>query len=660
MEGAQQEEQIEVLREQKSPSKVADDDDDSVEPLMLPTSGSSDDEDDNHEDNLDDDSIPDSISEADSQAEEVLSGSESEGEMPFVPSPVRRRDSIERSGSSLRRSSPRKEQNDCDVKRSVSFSTVQIHEHRMVLGDNPSVSRGLPVALDSKAIRTINRTIDEFEDESPHRRNKKELRLSNHHRQHLLVQGGHSDESFRRVSEEIHSIKQHRKQILLEDREEQQNKLQQGEQHKNPFYSNKWIYHRKNKNADDNDDDDNSMDGDGKGANPKQKPVNRFLRRYVSKEGWVSRPLPKRDLLKSDPERQAPPRKTSSFLLWRNTENDRSTKESLVTLGGDQERNVPGRKPSFLRWSKGAVQTGSEKQGVNENWVSWATPRRNLLETETERHAPPRKNSSFLLWRNTENDCSTKESLTWGDQQRNLPGRKPSFLQWSMRKVNGASRRHSENKGNKKANETSVEIAGDDGKVTTASQDESPKPLQRPSIESEESLSAVTKWTNRTHCDGHSNRDKNGKVCGPKRTISSNRFLRRYTSKEYRASGEVSNNGDRKSLPRKTSSFLSWRTHKNNQANGDPLRIGAIQDEVPKLPQRLNLTDTSVLDGRGNQGSLKRTPERNVSFFQRASRPKNIKVEDPVIRQEEAGPKKKAPKRTKSLMQRIRRRRVEV
>ena len=49
-------------------------------------------------------------------------------------------------------------------KRYVSFHCVHVHEHVVVLGDNPSVSSGLPVALGGqRAIHSDIMDIDEYE-----------------------------------------------------------------------------------------------------------------------------------------------------------------------------------------------------------------------------------------------------------------------------------------------------------------------------------------------------------------------------------------------------------------------------------------------------------------------------------------------------------------
>lgn len=49
------------------------------------------------------------------------------------------------------------------VKKSTSFSTVEIREYNIVIGDNPSVSRGAPIGLGWKYVSSSPIKIDEYE-----------------------------------------------------------------------------------------------------------------------------------------------------------------------------------------------------------------------------------------------------------------------------------------------------------------------------------------------------------------------------------------------------------------------------------------------------------------------------------------------------------------
>jgi hypothetical protein len=48
------------------------------------------------------------------------------------------------------------------MRKSVSFDSVHVHEHAIVLGDNPSVSSGLPIALGDR-YGTDVMGVDEYE-----------------------------------------------------------------------------------------------------------------------------------------------------------------------------------------------------------------------------------------------------------------------------------------------------------------------------------------------------------------------------------------------------------------------------------------------------------------------------------------------------------------
>lgn len=48
-------------------------------------------------------------------------------------------------------------------KRTVSFDSVHVHEHEVILGDNPSVSSGLPVALGERSYSEVM-DVEEYEE----------------------------------------------------------------------------------------------------------------------------------------------------------------------------------------------------------------------------------------------------------------------------------------------------------------------------------------------------------------------------------------------------------------------------------------------------------------------------------------------------------------
>ena len=76
--------------------------------------------------------------------------------------------------------------------RKVSFATVQIHEHPMVLCDNPGGLSGPPLSLDWKAQACYEIPLDKYEKNRPERRNKHELALPDVIRIEILRNSGYS------------------------------------------------------------------------------------------------------------------------------------------------------------------------------------------------------------------------------------------------------------------------------------------------------------------------------------------------------------------------------------------------------------------------------------------------------------------------------------
>ena len=94
--------------------------------------------------------------------------------------------------------------------KTVTFGKVRIRSYPMILGDNPSCSRGLPVTLDWNSIGKseefdLNTYMDS--DDSPRR---PVARLSSNIRQALLLRLGVSQRDATKISEEIDEIKRSR------------------------------------------------------------------------------------------------------------------------------------------------------------------------------------------------------------------------------------------------------------------------------------------------------------------------------------------------------------------------------------------------------------------------------------------------------------------
>ena len=101
--------------------------------------------------------------------------------------------------------------------KSVRFDKIRVRTHQLCLGVNPSVSKGPPTELAWDHIASESFCLDDFE-ESQHSDGEyhRPQRLSFDTRSDLLLENGHSHDSFERVEEEILEIKMSRQQEALE------------------------------------------------------------------------------------------------------------------------------------------------------------------------------------------------------------------------------------------------------------------------------------------------------------------------------------------------------------------------------------------------------------------------------------------------------------
>jgi hypothetical protein len=101
-------------------------------------------------------------------------------------------------------------------KISVSFGKVFVRTHNLILGDNPAVSSGLPLALDWDHVDAQCFDVDDYEKTKG--RPKKATKIPGEHREALLRERGHTRGSFSRVSQEIENIKAAREEIYQEEK----------------------------------------------------------------------------------------------------------------------------------------------------------------------------------------------------------------------------------------------------------------------------------------------------------------------------------------------------------------------------------------------------------------------------------------------------------
>lgn len=140
--------------------------------------------------------------------------------------PLRRRSSLKNldcsNGSS---NSLRMGNNDDQSDKAVRFSSVNVRDYSLCLGDNPSVSRGVPISLDWHYNEQRSVELDSYElDRSDSRRSsREELKLPSLRRIQLLKRLGYSRGEINEQTKEVNIAKQRR--ILTRRRVERQDRV---------------------------------------------------------------------------------------------------------------------------------------------------------------------------------------------------------------------------------------------------------------------------------------------------------------------------------------------------------------------------------------------------------------------------------------------------
>jgi len=93
--------------------------------------------------------------------------------------------------------------------KGVSWGTIEIKTHKVVLGDNPSVSVGPPIGIGWEVVGTQSLPLDEYEEHRPERRNSGTLRMPRRERERLLMEDyGYARSDLKEAMEQVNKIKQ--------------------------------------------------------------------------------------------------------------------------------------------------------------------------------------------------------------------------------------------------------------------------------------------------------------------------------------------------------------------------------------------------------------------------------------------------------------------
>jgi hypothetical protein len=94
--------------------------------------------------------------------------------------------------------------------KKVHFSTIDLHVHRLVLGDNPSISSGPPLTIGWRSEFSTQLSVDEYEQHHPDRRGKYALQVPRSLREDWLKDEGYSRSEMKEAETSALVVKAHR------------------------------------------------------------------------------------------------------------------------------------------------------------------------------------------------------------------------------------------------------------------------------------------------------------------------------------------------------------------------------------------------------------------------------------------------------------------
>ena len=93
------------------------------------------------------------------------------------------------------------------AKRSVQFSTIEVRDYDMILGDHPCCSYGPPITIDWDYLEYEPIDVNEYELHHPPRRALREMSMNYYTRKRMLANAGYRDDDFKLSKREMSKTK---------------------------------------------------------------------------------------------------------------------------------------------------------------------------------------------------------------------------------------------------------------------------------------------------------------------------------------------------------------------------------------------------------------------------------------------------------------------
>jgi hypothetical protein len=101
-----------------------------------------------------------------------------------------------------------------DEKLSLSFSSVDIREYPICIGDNPGGSGGTPLSIEWKHVSEVQIGLEEYENARPERRDQSTMRMGAHVREEILRRAGYSRMEIVMQTKPVDIERAHRRQTV--------------------------------------------------------------------------------------------------------------------------------------------------------------------------------------------------------------------------------------------------------------------------------------------------------------------------------------------------------------------------------------------------------------------------------------------------------------